>query len=125
MALTSGTKLGPYEIQSPLGAGGMGEVYRARDTRLNRDVAVKILPEAFARDAERMRRFEQEARAVAALSHRAASPSTRIRPRAPLPAPTRPRFFRAGVVRQQGAPAPAPKSPTADWQCRSAHDSGK
>src|SRR6185437_13403141 len=67
--LTSGTKLGPYEIQSALGAGGMGEVYRARDTRLGRDVAIKILPESFARDAERMRRFEQEARAVAALNH--------------------------------------------------------
>ena len=69
MPLTAGTKLGPYEIQSPLGAGGMGEVYRARDTRLDRDVAIKILPEALARDPDRMRRFEQEARAVAALSH--------------------------------------------------------
>jgi Tol biopolymer transport system component len=69
MTLTSGTKLGPYEIVSPLGAGGMGEVYRARDTRLNRDVAVKILPTAFARDPERMRRFQQEAQAVAALNH--------------------------------------------------------
>src|SRR6201984_1586941 len=69
MALTAGTKLGPYEIQSPLGAGGMGEVYRARDTRLDRTVAVKILPESFARDQERLHRFEQEARAVAALSH--------------------------------------------------------
>ena len=69
MPLTSGTKLGPYEIKSPLGAGGMGEVYRARDTRLGRDVAVKILPESFATDADRLRRFEQEARAVAALNH--------------------------------------------------------
>jgi eukaryotic-like serine/threonine-protein kinase len=69
MTLISGTKLGPYEIQSPLGAGGMGDVYRARDSRLGRDVAIKVLPEAFARDAERLRRFETEARAVAALNH--------------------------------------------------------
>jgi Tol biopolymer transport system component len=69
MPLTSGTKIGPYEIQSALGAGGMGEVYRARDTRLGRDVAVKILPESFARETDRQHRFEQEARAVAALSH--------------------------------------------------------
>src|SRR5450432_256627 len=69
MALTSGTKLGPYEIVSPLGAGGMGEVYRAKDTRLGREVALKILPESFAREPERLRRFEQEARAVAALNH--------------------------------------------------------
>jgi eukaryotic-like serine/threonine-protein kinase len=69
MTLTSGTKLGPYEVVAPAGAGGMGEVYRARDTRLNRDVAVKILPAAFARDPERMRRFQQEAQAVAALNH--------------------------------------------------------
>jgi Tol biopolymer transport system component len=69
MALTGGTKLGPYEIQSPLGAGGMGEVYRARDTRLGRDVALKILPQSFARDEDRLHRFEQESLAVAALNH--------------------------------------------------------
>ncbi len=69
MTLASGTKLGPYEIQALLGAGGMGEVYRARDTRLGRDVALKILPQSFSQDAERLRRFEQEARAVAALNH--------------------------------------------------------
>jgi eukaryotic-like serine/threonine-protein kinase len=69
MTLASGTKLGPYEIQSPLGAGGMGEVYRARDTRLGRDVAIKVLPEGLANDADRLRRFEQEARTIAALNH--------------------------------------------------------
>src|SRR5215831_18428091 len=67
--LSSGTKLGPYEIRSSLGAGGMGEVYRARDTRLGRDVAIKVLPSSFAIDPDRLRRFEQEARAVAALNH--------------------------------------------------------
>jgi Tol biopolymer transport system component len=69
MALTSGTKLGPYEIVSPVGAGGMGEVYRARDTRLGREVAIKVLPEALAHDADRLRRFKQEARTIAALNH--------------------------------------------------------
>jgi Tol biopolymer transport system component len=69
MALASGTKLGPYEIVSQAGAGGMGEVYRARDTRLGRDVAIKVLPEALANDANRLRRFEQEARTIAALNH--------------------------------------------------------
>jgi serine/threonine protein kinase len=69
MPLTSGTKFGPYEIQGQLGAGGMGEVYRARDARLGRDVALKVLPECFAGDGDRLHRFEQEARAVAALNH--------------------------------------------------------
>ena len=69
MTLVSGTKLGPYEIIGQIGAGGMGDVYRARDSRLGRDVALKVLPESFSRDADRLRRFEQEARAVAALNH--------------------------------------------------------
>ncbi len=69
MTLAAGTRLGPYEILSPIGAGGMGEVYRARDTRLGRDVAVKVVPSDFAADAERRRRFEQEARAASALNH--------------------------------------------------------
>src|SRR4051812_39172003 len=69
MNLTPGTKLGPYEVVAFIGAGGMGEVYRAKDLRLGRDVAIKILPASFAADADRLRRFEQEARAVAALSH--------------------------------------------------------
>jgi serine/threonine protein kinase len=69
MAVTSGTQLGPYEIQSPIGAGGMGEVYRARDTRLGRNVAIKILPQTFASDPERLQRFQQEARVLSALNH--------------------------------------------------------
>jgi eukaryotic-like serine/threonine-protein kinase len=69
MNLHSGDRLGPYEILAPLGAGGMGEVYRARDPRLKREVAVKVLPSAFSLDAERLRRFEQEALATAALNH--------------------------------------------------------
>ena len=69
MALSPGTKLGPYEIVASIGAGGMGEVYRAKDTRLGRDVAIKILPASLTRDSDRLRRFEQEARAVAALNH--------------------------------------------------------
>ena len=69
MALSAGTRLGPYEILAPLGAGGMGEVYTARDTRLDRTVAVKVLPPDVAADPERRARFEREARAVAALQH--------------------------------------------------------
>src|SRR6266853_901620 len=69
MALTSGTRLGPYDIQSLIGAGGMGEVYRARDARLDRIVAIKILPTSYSADAERLQRFVQEARAAAALNH--------------------------------------------------------
>jgi Tol biopolymer transport system component len=69
MALTLGTRLGPYEILAPLGAGGMGEVYRARDTTLHRDVAIKVLPDLFANDAERLARFTREAQTLAALNH--------------------------------------------------------
>src|SRR5262245_9184092 len=69
MTLNPGTKLGPYEIISPLGAGGMGEVYRARDARLGRDVAIKSLPDAFAADPERLARFEREAKLLASMSH--------------------------------------------------------
>ncbi|OFW28068.1 MAG: hypothetical protein A3H97_16245 [Acidobacteria bacterium RIFCSPLOWO2_02_FULL_65_29] len=69
MPLTAGTRLGPYEIIGALGAGGMGEVYRARDTKLDRDVAIKILPEAFAADAERVARFQREAKTLASLNH--------------------------------------------------------
>src|SRR5438128_3726268 len=69
MTIPSGTKLGRYEIRSKLGAGGMGEVYRARDEKLNRDVAIKVLPAALSQDADRLRRFEQEAQAAGALNH--------------------------------------------------------
>src|ERR1700756_4064469 len=69
MTLGPGSRLGPYEVLSPLGAGGMGEVYRARDTKLDRDVAIKVLPASVASDPEALARFEREAKAVAALSH--------------------------------------------------------
>lgn len=69
MTLTSGTRLGPYEIVASLGVGGMGEVYRARDARLGRDVAIKILPQSFYSDPDRLQRFQQEARALSALNH--------------------------------------------------------
>src|SRR6516165_8850709 len=69
MALAPGTKLGPYVILSPLGAGGMGEVYRAKDTRLGRDVAIKILPNEMSADASRKQRFEREAKTISGLNH--------------------------------------------------------
>src|SRR5262245_9720281 len=69
MALSAGTRLGPYEIVAPIGSGGMGEVYRARDSRLERDVAIKVLPERLARDPQALARFQREAKSVAALSH--------------------------------------------------------
>src|SRR5438132_12718420 len=69
MTLASGTKLGPHEIQAPLGAGGMGEVYRARDPRLGREVAIKVLPASLSADPGRLQRFEQEARSASALNH--------------------------------------------------------
>ncbi len=69
MALPIGARVGPYEVLSLLGAGGMGEVYRARDTQLDRDVALKILPESFAADPDRLMRFSREAKTLAALNH--------------------------------------------------------
>ena len=69
MPLAAGTRLGPYEILAPIGAGGMGEVYRAKDTKLKRDVALKVLPAAFSRDPDRIARFQREARVLASLEH--------------------------------------------------------
>ena len=69
MSLAPGVRVGPFEIRAPLGAGGMGEVYRARDLKLNRDVALKILPDAFALDPDRLARFKREAQVLAALNH--------------------------------------------------------
>ena len=69
MTLSPGTRLGPYEIVNPIGAGGMGEVYRAHDTHLERDVAIKVLPRALANDPERLARFDREAKILAALNH--------------------------------------------------------
>src|ERR1700677_4662652 len=69
MTLTAGTRFGPYEVQSPIGAGGMGEVYRAKDTRLDRTVAVKILPSHLSDNPEAKQRFDREARAISSLNH--------------------------------------------------------
>src|SRR5215467_13380485 len=69
MTISSGARLGPYEVVAPLGAGGMGEVWRARDTRLSREVALKVLPAEVSRDLSRLKRFEKEARAASALNH--------------------------------------------------------
>ena len=69
MSLTPGTRIGAYDVTGPLGAGGMGEVYRARDTKLDRDVALKVLPAAFIADPDRLARFEREARVLASLNH--------------------------------------------------------
>lgn len=69
MTLTSGTRLGSYEILSLIGVGGMGEVYRARDSKLGREVAIKVLPDGFTKDPERLARFEREARLLASLNH--------------------------------------------------------
>ena len=69
MSLQPGTRLGPYEITAPLGAGGMGEVYRAHDTKLKREVAIKVLPDTFSQDAERLARFQREAEVLASLNH--------------------------------------------------------
>src|ERR1019366_280295 len=69
MPLSIGDKLGPYEILAPLGAGGMGEVYRAKDTKLEREVAIKVMPALLARDPERLARFEREAKVLASLNH--------------------------------------------------------
>ena len=99
MTLAAGSRLGPYQILSPLGAGGMGEVYKARDTRLDRTVALKIVARARVGDRETLQRFEREARAVSALSHPhicplfdvgaaiLPSPQSRPSPQSPAPGP--------------------------------------
>src|SRR5262245_47994665 len=69
MTLTPGTRLGPFEVIAPIGKGGMGEVYRARDTKLDRDVAIKVLPESFTSDQDRLARFHREAKVLASLNH--------------------------------------------------------
>ena len=69
MSLAPGTRLGPYEVAAQIGAGGMGEVYRAHDTKLNRDVALKVLPDSFLHDADRLARFQREAHVLASLNH--------------------------------------------------------
>jgi eukaryotic-like serine/threonine-protein kinase len=79
MALAPGTRIGPYEVASQIGAGGMGEVYRARDTKLARDVALRVLPHAFALDPERIARFTREAQMLAALNHPTSRRSTHLR----------------------------------------------
>ena len=76
MPLTSGTRLGPYEVTALIGQGGMGEVYRAHDTKLDRDVALKVLPDVFADDPERLARFQREAKVLASLNHPSSSTST-------------------------------------------------
>jgi len=99
MPLSSGTRLGSYEILAAIGAGGMGEVYRANDTKLKRDVAIKVLPEAFARDTGRMLRFQREAEVLASLNHPSIaaiygleeSSGTRGSPSAPGAHPAQPR----------------------------------
>jgi serine/threonine protein kinase len=78
MAILSGTKLGSYQITAPIGAGGMGEVYQAHDTKLGRDVAIKVLREAFARDADRLSRFQREAKMLASLNHPTSSRSSAL-----------------------------------------------
>ena len=78
MAIQAGNRVGPYEIVCTVGAGGMGQVFRARDTRLGRDVAIKVLPDELAAEPDRVRRFEQEARAIAALNHPTSVRSTTL-----------------------------------------------
>jgi serine/threonine protein kinase len=82
MPLQPSTTLGPYEIQAPLGEGGIGEVYKARDTKFDRDVALKILPDAFVNDLERLARFQREAKVLASLNHPNIAAIHGLKPRA-------------------------------------------
>ena len=104
MSLSAGTRLGPYEIVALIGAGGMGEVYRARDTKLNRDVAIKVLPDSFASDPDRLARFTREAQTLASLNHPniAAHPRPRRIGRRARPSSwswSRARIWRSGIAR--------------------------
>src|ERR1700693_5728852 len=105
MMLAAGVKLGPYEILAPIGAGGMGEVYRARDTKLKRDVALKVLPEAFARDPDRMARFQREAEVLAALNHPNIAPIYGVEDRALV----------MELVEGETLPAPLPVATALDY----------
>jgi hypothetical protein len=107
MTLTPGTRLGPYEIVAPIGAGGMGEVYRAKDTKLNRDVAIKVLPESFALDADRVARFTREAQVLASLNHPNIAAIYGIEEKRP--------GLISGATQAEMSPGPALRtSPTAD-----------
>ena len=108
--MTPGTKLGPYEILSQIGASGMGEVYRARDTKLGRDVAIKVLPEEFTHDSARMARFSREAKLLAALDHANSSVPTADASLAAIRA-----LSKFGIAIAAGQPAPVLKRITPVW----------
>ncbi len=118
--LAAGTVLGPYRILAPLGAGGMGEVYRARDTRLARDVAIKVIPAELARDPDRIKRFEQEARAAGALSHPnvCAVHDLGVHQGAPFVVME---LLEGESLRTKLAAGPVPVRKAADWIAQAAH----
>ena len=109
MALVPGSQLGPYEVIEPIGAGGMGEVYHARDTKLERDVAIKVLPDEFSRDKERLDRFQREAKLLAQLNH------TNVATLYGLEESNGQQFLAMELVEGE-TPARAPQQPTARLQ---------